>query len=231
MKSSFARIVRRVWSCASLIALASVTIVATSANTSPTVPVAAPIGAATPRAERREVRVLRDASGAEHRLEWHEDGVPAAGRLERVPFLGVRVVPATAALAAQLGLPEGTGLVVEHVTPKSPCEGILQEHDVLLGFGDQVLVVPIQLEVLLRLRKEGEVVSLTYMRAGQRASGEVKLSSHEVPRRPRNQMLFVPAAGHDDLREAQGLVEVIDVPPGPTGKPMRIEVRRRSDQP
>jgi hypothetical protein len=101
---------------------------------------------------------------------------------ENVAFLGVEASPAPAALAAQLGLAKGTGLVVGHVAPKSPADGVLQQHDVLLKLDDQILIEPHQLSVLIRNHKEGDEVTITYLRGGKQATAKVKLAQHEVPK-------------------------------------------------
>jgi serine protease Do len=99
---------------------------------------------------------------------------------ETVTFLGVEASPAPAALAAQLGLARGTGLVVGNVAPKSAAEGVLQQHDILLKLDDQILIEPHQLSVLIRNHKEGDEVTLTYIRAGKQATAKVKLTTHEI---------------------------------------------------
>jgi serine protease Do len=101
---------------------------------------------------------------------------------ENVTFLGVEASPAPAALAAQLGLARGTGLVVSQVAPKSAADGVLQQHDILLKLDDQILIEPHQLSVLIRNHKEGDEVTLTYIRGGKQATAKVKLTMHEVPK-------------------------------------------------
>lgn len=102
--------------------------------------------------------------------------------LEKVAFLGVETGPVSPTLGAQLGLARGTGLVVNQVLAKSPADGVLREHDILLQLDDQLLIETLQLSVLIRLRKEGDEVTLTYLRGGQRATAKVKLGQHEVPK-------------------------------------------------
>jgi S1-C subfamily serine protease len=56
-------------------------------------------------------------------------------------FLGVGVENASAALASHLALPEGEGLVVEHVAANSPAaKAGIERHDVLLRVGGQKLL-------------------------------------------------------------------------------------------
>ena len=110
-------------------------------------------------------------------------GRPAdTGEKETVTFLGVETGPISPTLTAQLGLAEGTGLVVTHVVPDSPAAGVLKEHDILLKLDDQVLIEQRQLAVLVRNHHEGDEVALTYLRGGKQAVTKVKLAKHEVPK-------------------------------------------------
>lgn len=104
-------------------------------------------------------------------------GAPAAG--EPVTYLGVAVAPAGAALTSQLRLPEGQGLVVTVVEPGSPADQAgLRQHDVITKWEDQLLIDPRQLSVLVRNRKEGEKVVITYLRAGAEARASATLATH-----------------------------------------------------
>lgn len=102
--------------------------------------------------------------------------------METVAFLGVETSPVSPALTAQLALPKGAGLVVRHIVPDSPAAAVLQQHDVLLKFDDQLLIEPRQFSVLVRNHKEGDEIELTYVRAGKQATAKVKLTKHEVPK-------------------------------------------------
>lgn len=104
---------------------------------------------------------------------------PEGKARDPVTFLGVAVTPADPALAAQLRLPEGQGLVVTMVEDDSPAaKAGLKQHDVLRKLEDQILIDPRQLSVLVRTRKEGETVAVTYVRAGAEARATVKLAAH-----------------------------------------------------
>lgn len=102
--------------------------------------------------------------------------------METVTFLGVEAMPVSTTVSVQLGLPRGTGLVVTHVAPKSPVDGVLHEHDILLQLDDQILIETRQLAVLIRNHKEGDEVVLTYLRGGQKATAKVKLGKTEMPK-------------------------------------------------
>lgn len=105
-----------------------------------------------------------------------------AGPKEKVTFLGVETGPVPRALAAHLGLPEDHGLTVNAVLENSPASAVLQPHDVLRKFEDQVLVDSRQLSVLIRAKKPGDDVKLTVVRAGKEQVITVKLGEREVSR-------------------------------------------------
>ena len=102
--------------------------------------------------------------------------------MESVPFLGVQASPVSPTLVAQLNLPNGAGLVVGHVVAGSAAATVLKAHDILLKLDDQILVNEGQLSVLIRNHKEGDEVTLTYLRAGKEQTAKVKLTKHEVPK-------------------------------------------------
>jgi len=141
---------------------------------------------------KKEIRVITStdvdhgASG-ERRVIRHS-GLDKLGELQRlgekemVAFLGVETAPANPTLAAQLGLPKDSGLVVDQIVPDSPAAAALKQHDVLLKLDDQLLIDPRQFSVLIRQHKEGDEVTLTYLRAGKQTTAKVKLGKHEVPK-------------------------------------------------
>ncbi|MBS0631236.1 MAG: PDZ domain-containing protein [Verrucomicrobia bacterium] len=138
-----------------------------------------------PPGEPRELRVLSDdgpgAPGGPHgnmRFFRH----PGPGEMETVAYLGVETSPVGGALAAQLNLAAGTGLVVGHVSPDSPAASVFKKYDVLLKLGDQQLIEPRQFAVLVRQHQEGDTVTLTYLRGGKEATATVKLAKHDVPK-------------------------------------------------
>lgn len=131
-----------------------------------------------PKERKGEMRVItkteRPAPGVRR--------IHPPGEMETVAFLGVQASPASRTVAVQLNLPAGAGLVVNHVVPDSPAAGVLQEHDILLKLDDQILIETRQLSVLIRQRKEGDEVTLTYLRGGKEATARVKLGKQEVPK-------------------------------------------------
>jgi serine protease Do len=127
---------------------------------------------AAEKEEKKSMRVLAP----------REPGRTRIVEKETVAFLGVETAPVSATTAAQLGLARGTGLVVNHVVPKSSADGVLNQHDVLLKLDDQILIETRQLSVLIRTRKEGDEITLSYIRGGQKATAKVKLGKTEVPK-------------------------------------------------
>jgi len=100
---------------------------------------------------------------------------------EQVTWLGVATEESTDALAAQLGLNPGEGLVVTFVAPDSPASKAgLQKNDVLTKFGGQLLVLPAQLKKLVLMRKPGDEVEITYFRAGNKEQISVTLGKHDA---------------------------------------------------
>ncbi len=97
-----------------------------------------------------------------------------------VTFLGVETAPTSRTLTEQLGLEPDTGLVVNSVAPDSPAAAVLKPHDILVKLDDQKLIESRQLAVLIRGHKEGDEVTLTYLRGGKEATAKVKLAKRDV---------------------------------------------------
>ena len=86
-----------------------------------------------------------------------------------VTWLGVSTEEVSEALASQLGLKPGQGLVVVYVAPDSPAaKAGIQKYDVLEELGDQMLTGPDQLRKLVQMQKEGDSIQLTLHRAGKK---------------------------------------------------------------
>jgi PDZ domain-containing protein len=102
-----------------------------------------------------------------------EDNAP---RKER-PWLGVYAEEASEALASQLGLAPGVGLLVTYVATNSPAAlAGLQKNDVLVEFNGQPLVLPSQLRKMVQVRKEGETVKLEIYRGGKKKNVSATLA-------------------------------------------------------
>jgi hypothetical protein len=145
--------------------------------------VAGTLASNLPRAQSAEVgaghteTVLRsdanspgDAARKEIVVRAVEPGESAGGgSTKEVSWLGVSTDEASEALASQLGLAPGVGLVANFVSEDSPAaKAGLQKHDVLVEFEKQSLVHPAQLRKLVHARKAGDVVELVLYRGGQK---------------------------------------------------------------
>ena len=124
----------------------------------------------------------------------------ATGRAEdkETAYLGVTVAPVEEELRTELKLPSGVGLLVEYVDENGPSAKVLEKHDVLHKFDDQLLVNHEQLQALLSTHQPGDIVVLTVIRNGQSRSCDVQLggrTQHNVARRshPENNFPFDPA--------------------------------------
>jgi len=86
-----------------------------------------------------------------------------------VAWLGLGVEEASEALAAQLDLKDGEGLVVTFVASESPAaKAGFQKNDVLTRLDDQLLVNASQFRKLIRRHKEGDSIKLTIFRNGKK---------------------------------------------------------------
>lgn len=113
-------------------------------------------------------------------LDFTLPGTPSPVR--PTAFLGVATSPVPPVLAAQLGLPEGFGLVVDEVLADSPAvlAGV-QQFDVLRLFNDQQLTEPSQLAALVRAAGKETSVALTLLRKGQEQKLSLKLTERPMP--------------------------------------------------
>jgi len=101
---------------------------------------------------------------------------------EKATYLGANVAALLPALADQLKLPTGVGLVVESVDPQSPADlAGIKPHDVLHKLADQLLVNPAQLSALIRAAKPDEAVGLQAIRQGAPITLTAKLVAKETP--------------------------------------------------
>lgn len=131
---------------------------------------------------KKDIVIRRHAAkGDGPHLAFKLDG-PGPAEMEKVAYLGVETAPVDPTVAAQLGLPKGTGVVIRRVAEGSPAASLLQEHDVLTKLDDQILVNMGQLTVLVRNHKAGDEVKLTYFRNGKESTAKAKLAERDVPK-------------------------------------------------
>jgi membrane-associated protease RseP (regulator of RpoE activity) len=115
------------------------------------------------------------------RAEWGRLHNVRRADMVKGAYLGVATTPPAPVLRKQLGLPPGTGLVVQFVVPDSPAaQAGLKEFDVLQKLDDQLLINAEQLSVLVRVHSPGEEVKLTIIRDGKPQTLAAKLTEHEL---------------------------------------------------
>jgi hypothetical protein len=86
-----------------------------------------------------------------------------------VAWLGLGVEEASEALAAQLDLKDGEGLVVTYVASESPAaKAGFQKNDVLTRLDDQLLLNSSQFRKLIRHHNEGDTIKLALYRNGKK---------------------------------------------------------------
>ena len=107
-------------------------------------------------------------------------GRPGPVQKAKVAYLGVATSPANELLADQLKLGKGTGLAIDFVEEGSPAaKAGIRPHDVLVRLGDQILVNPPQLQVLVRLQKPGDKITLTLIREAKEQKVTAELIEKE----------------------------------------------------
>lgn len=120
-----------------------------------------------------------------------DDGAPVsilvmkktAGDEKARGFLGVAPAPVPEPLAEQLGLEEGTGVVIDHVVPDSPAaEAGLKRHDVLVAVDGEPIRSPDDLREKIGAHRPGDEVRLTVIQRGERKEITVQLA--EAPEQP-----------------------------------------------
>jgi hypothetical protein len=101
--------------------------------------------------------------------------------MRKQPYLGVVATPVSAAVRAQLELPEGVGVSVDAVAAGSPAEQAgLKPFDVIRMFNDQLIVSDEQLTTLVRTAGAGTKVPLKVLRGGRERLVEAVLGERVV---------------------------------------------------
>jgi hypothetical protein len=109
-------------------------------------------------------------------IRWIETDKQDAEEATNTAWLGISTSETAEDVAAQLQLKTGAGLQIIYVAPNSPAaKAGLQKHDVLVNFGDQLLVHPTQLRKLVQTHKPGDSVNIEYYRAGKKDTATLAL--------------------------------------------------------
>jgi len=118
--------------------------------------------------------------------------------------LGVHVSKVSQALRKHLKLPEGVGLIVEHVVDGSAAaKSGLQRYDVLHKFEDQLLINREQLAALVNIHGPNSKVALTVIRNGASTRIKAILQAKNVPANVSGFDAFDYFHGHAGRQEMQ----------------------------
>ena len=135
---------------------------------------------APPAAEggaKSDIRLREPASAPEPPAE-----PPRRGPRPSEYWIGLECYPAQGALIAQLGLPEGQGLVVESVAPEGPAaKAGLRRHDILLASGDTKLRGLDDLGTLVAASKDKQI-SFQVLRSGKTVTVDVQPAKRPIAR-------------------------------------------------
>ncbi len=117
-----------------------------------------------------------DAAGRIHR----GGGGFEKGRAPGPTWLGVRIADAPAEIGGRLPIEPGTGILVDEVMAGSPAAiaGFLRG-DVLTRLNNQTLVTVTQFQSLVKHRKAGDQVEITFFRKGEKRKVVVVLQSQD----------------------------------------------------
>jgi hypothetical protein len=133
------------------------------------------------------VIVNKDGNVKTHTWKLGENPAPAAigmaatRQKEKVTWLGIAMTQVSDDVATQLPIPKGAGLRVRHILPKSPASKTeLAADDLLYMLDDQILFNELQVQGLIRSKKPGSPVKLTYFRKGEKRTTTAKLSENEM---------------------------------------------------
>ena len=95
--------------------------------------------------------------------------------------LGITMDEIPALTRSQLGLPEGIGVAVGHVTKGSAAEKAgLKANDIITQLDDQLIINSQQLQTLIRTKKPGDEVTVTYIRKGKEHKTKAKLNKGPI---------------------------------------------------
>ncbi len=118
---------------------------------------------------------------------------PAAKKQDA--YLGLMSAPVPEALRHQVDLQTDAGVMVAQVDPEGAVGGTLAPFDLLLKLDDQWIWNQEQLQGLVRMRKPGDKVTLTFVRKSDRQTADVTLKGRApVPAEVLRQRMHLPHA-------------------------------------
>ena len=101
-------------------------------------------------------------------------------------WLGVATSDVHPVLRQHLDLEEGFGVQISHVPEDSPAHTSgIKAGDILTKFGDQLLISPEHLSILVRSKSKGDKVDITFLRKGDEQTIDVTLGEKDLPVMPR----------------------------------------------
>ncbi|MDH7503352.1 MAG: PDZ domain-containing protein [Verrucomicrobiota bacterium] len=104
------------------------------------------------------------------------------GQARPSPFLGVQLGPVDPALAAQLGLEEGTGALVNAVVDESPAaKAGIKRHDVIVKIEGETVRGPGDVVKRISDRKNGDKIKLELLRGGKKVEAKAVLTEKAGP--------------------------------------------------
>lgn len=104
----------------------------------------------------------------------------ASQKSESSAFLGIVPEEVTSDVAADYGVAAGQGVLIEETVGGSPADDAgLRANDILVSINGSRLTGPSELRVQLQKYKEGDEVSLVYMRGGKERTASVKLADSD----------------------------------------------------
>lgn len=119
------------------------------------------------------------AANAQEKAE-KKSGASTAPSMEKSAFLGVATSLVPPSLREHLELSPGFGIQVQEVVEGSPAaKGGLRKHDILVRYGDQRLISPEHLSLLVRDDEPGDTVTLAAIRKGREVEVKVELGETE----------------------------------------------------
>lgn len=164
---------------------------------------------AAPAAAAKDV-IIRTVDRQQPRIVLANDKEGKEPReMVTVTFLGVETSPVPRTVAKHLGLARDMGLIVQNVAKDSPAAAVLQEDDILTKMDDQLLIDSRQFTVLIRSKKEGDEVKLTFLRGGKEQTARVKLGKREIPKVADTFQFFSAPPGQAPLFSPEGFQQGI----------------------
>jgi len=119
--------------------------------------------------------------GSDGKAAW-PFAVQSAAPTEKASWLGIGISEVSDDLHTQLPIPRGAGIRVVSVMPGSPAQKAgLQRDDLIYKIDDQILFNTAQFQSLIRTRKPGKPITITYFRKGRQQTTQAKPILKELP--------------------------------------------------